>query len=104
MAENWEELRVSNDCKDDAEELRRRMAEEGYLFFKKLQNPDKLLALRREMTRVFYDAGWLVAGTDPMDGIARSLAAMHRRRSGILRRLPSDVPAGIVPSLPQSPS
>ncbi len=70
MGENWKELRVSNDCRDDAEELRRRLEEEGYLFFRKLQNPDKLLALRKDMTRLFYDAGWLVPGTNPMDGIA----------------------------------
>ncbi len=70
MAEGWKEFRDSNDCKDHAEELRRRLAEEGYLFFKQLLNPDKLLALRSDMTRIFYDAGWLVAGTDPMDGIA----------------------------------
>jgi ectoine hydroxylase-related dioxygenase (phytanoyl-CoA dioxygenase family) len=70
MVEDWTEFRVSNDCQDDAEELRRRLADEGYLFFKKLQNPDKLRALRKDMTRIFYDSGWLVAGTDPMDGIA----------------------------------
>lgn len=70
MEEDWIEFRVSDDCKNDAEELRRRLVAEGYLFFKKLQNPDKLLALRRDMTRIFYAAGWLVAGTNPMDGIA----------------------------------
>ena len=70
MGEAWKEFRASNDCKDDAGELRRRLAEEGYLFFKKLQPPDKLLALRKDMTRIFRDCGWLIAGTDPMDGIA----------------------------------
>ena len=44
-----EELRVSNDAMDDAVELQRRIAEEGYLFFRRLQDPDKLRALRREM-------------------------------------------------------
>jgi ectoine hydroxylase-related dioxygenase (phytanoyl-CoA dioxygenase family) len=72
-SERWAELRVSNDCQNDAEELHRRLDDEGYLFFRKLQNPDKLLALRRDMTRIFYDCGWLVAGTDPMDGIADPL-------------------------------
>jgi ectoine hydroxylase-related dioxygenase (phytanoyl-CoA dioxygenase family) len=70
LMECCQELRVSNDCRDDAEELRRRLAEEGYLFFRKLQNPDKILGLRRDMTRIFYDCGWLVPGTNPMDGIA----------------------------------
>ena len=43
------EFRVSNDAVDDAEELRRRMDEEGYIFIKKLQDPDKLLALRQDI-------------------------------------------------------
>ena len=49
MTEQLKELRVSNDAMNDPEELRRRIAEEGYLFFKRLQNPDKLQALRREI-------------------------------------------------------
>ena len=68
--EALKELRVSNDAMHDPEELRHRIAEEGYLFFKKLQNPDKLWALRREMLTTMQEGGWLVAGTDPMDGIA----------------------------------
>jgi hypothetical protein len=64
------EFRVSNDAVDDPPELRRRMADDGYLFFKRLQQPDKLRALRREMMTTIQNAGWLVAGTDPMDGIA----------------------------------
>ncbi|HMN29233.1 MAG TPA: hypothetical protein PKE45_13875, partial [Caldilineaceae bacterium] len=70
MSEELKELRVSNEARNDAEELRRRLAEEGYLFFKRLQDPDKLRALRREMLTVMQQGGWLVAGTDPMDGIA----------------------------------
>jgi len=65
-----EELRVSNDAMDDAVELQRRIAEEGYLFFRRLHDPDKLQALRREMMSAVQEAGWLVAGTDPSDGIA----------------------------------
>jgi len=70
MSDNLKELRVSNDAIDDAAELRRRIADEGYLFFKRLQNSDKLLDLRREMMTTIQRVGWLVAGTDPMDGIA----------------------------------
>ncbi len=64
------ELRISNDAMNDSEELRHRISEEGYLFFKRLQNPDKLWALRQEMLTTLQKWGWLVAGTDPMDGIA----------------------------------
>ena len=64
------ELRVSNDAMNDPGELRLRIAEEGYLFFKKLQDPDKLWALRKEMLTTIQAGGWLVADTDAMDGIA----------------------------------
>ena len=70
MAEVLKELRVSNDAMHDPETLRYRISEEGYLFFKRLQDPDKLWALRREMLTTLQAGGWLVAGTDPMDGIA----------------------------------
>ena len=70
MAELLKELRVSNDAMNDPEELRHRISEEGYLFFKGLQDPDKLWALRREMLTKMQEGGWLVAGSDPMDGIA----------------------------------
>ena len=52
-----EELRVSNDAMNDAVELQRRIAEEGYLFFRRLQDPDKLRALRREMMSAVQEAG-----------------------------------------------
>jgi hypothetical protein len=68
MTDQIQEFRVSNDALNDPEELRRRIKEEGYLFFRKLQNPDKLWDLRRQMlTRM---QPWLVPGTDPIDGIA----------------------------------
>lgn len=70
MTETWQEFRVSNDAKDDVEELRRRLDDDGYLFFRHLQNPEKLLSLRRDMTRVLHRAGWLVPDADPMLGIA----------------------------------
>ena len=65
-----EELRVSNDAMNDAVELQRRIAEEGYLFFRRLQDPDKLRALRREMMSAVQEAGWLIAGTDPSAGLS----------------------------------
>ena len=64
------ELRVSNDAMNESEELQRRLDDEGYLFFKRLVDPDKLWALRREMMSMIQQVGWLIPGTDPMDGIA----------------------------------
>ena len=63
-------FRISNDAADDAVELRRRMDVEGYLFFKGLQDKDKLMSLRKDMLGVMMAGGWLVKGTDPVDGIA----------------------------------
>ena len=70
MNDQLKELRVSNDAMQHPKELQRRIADEGYLFFKRLVKPDKLWELRREMMSVIQEVGWLIAGTDPMDGIA----------------------------------
>jgi ectoine hydroxylase-related dioxygenase (phytanoyl-CoA dioxygenase family) len=69
MTAQLQELRVSNDAMNNPLELRRRIQDEGYLFFKKLQDPDKFSDLRRQMLSVIQEGGWLVAGTDPMDAI-----------------------------------
>ena len=68
--ETLPELTVSNDVRNDIEELRRRLNEDGYLFFRRLLDPDSLLKMRREMLTIMQAGGWLVAGTDPIDGIA----------------------------------
>ena len=70
MSAELKELRVSNDAINDPEVLQRRIDDEGYLFFKRLVNRDQVLELRREMMSMIQQVGWLIAGTDPMDGIA----------------------------------
>ena len=64
-------MQEANDALGDSAELRRRLDEQGYIFLRQIMGKDKLLSLRQEMTQVLLEAGWLVAGTDPMDGIAR---------------------------------
>ena len=64
------ELRSSNDVQTDPEELRRRLDQDGYLLFRALLNAERLLELRRQMLTVMQKGGWLVQGTDPIDGIA----------------------------------
>ncbi|MDE2705296.1 MAG: hypothetical protein OXI35_09530, partial [Gemmatimonadota bacterium] len=64
-------MQEANDALGDSAELRRRLDEQGYIFLRQIMAKDKLLSLRQEMTEVLMEAGWLVAGTDPMDGIAR---------------------------------
>ncbi len=70
MSDTLHPLRVSNDALDDGAELRARMADDGYVFIRRLFDPDAVLDLRREMLQVMQAGGWLAAGTDPMDGIA----------------------------------
>ncbi len=70
MVENLGELRVSSEALDDPAELRRRIQEDGYLFFKKLQDPDRLLKLRAEMLEPMRAGGWLQPGTELIDGVA----------------------------------
>ena len=69
MVPNFKELRASNDAENDGVELQKRMDEDGYLFFRQLQDPDKLRQLRREMLTVMQQGGWLIPGTDPSEGI-----------------------------------
>ena len=64
-------MQEANDALGDSAELRRRLDEQGYIFLRQIMAKDKLLSLRQEMTEVLMEAGFLVAGTDPMDGIAR---------------------------------
>ena len=81
MTVGFQEFRVSNDAIDDPEELRRRIDTEGYLFFRSLQDPDKLWALRRDILGVCREGGWLREGTDLTAGIAETA---HRCTEGDL--------------------
>lgn len=58
----------------DPAALLERAADDGYLFFRGLLDRDKVLDLRRQMMAVVADHGWLIEGTDPMDGIADTAA------------------------------
>jgi len=64
------ELRIDNDALEDADELRRRIAKTGYVFFKSLQDADHLRSLRRDIFGLLMDGGWLRAGTPIEAGIA----------------------------------
>ena len=53
----------------DAEALRRRADDDGYLFLSGLLDREKVLALRRRVVDIMAEAGWLEAGADPMDAV-----------------------------------
>lgn len=70
MATRISEFRVSNDALQNAEELRRRIVTEGYIFIRRLVRPDPLLELRQHILTVLAESGWLVPGTGVLEGIA----------------------------------
>ena len=65
-----QELRESNDIQGDCTALQLRMEEDGYLFFRKLQDPESLMQLRQQMLSTMQLGGWIKQGTNPIDGIA----------------------------------
>jgi ectoine hydroxylase-related dioxygenase (phytanoyl-CoA dioxygenase family) len=52
-------MRSSNDLLGDAEALRDRFAEDGYLYFRQVLDPDRIAALRRRILRVLASRGWV---------------------------------------------
>ena len=70
MSEELGEFKVSNDILDDPIKIRERMNDDGYLFFKALQDQDQLHSLRKDMMNVISNGGWLQAGFDPIEGVA----------------------------------
>jgi ectoine hydroxylase-related dioxygenase (phytanoyl-CoA dioxygenase family) len=61
---------VESDAGAGADALRAEMDERGYLFFRQLVPARDVLAVRRALTTILAQAGWLDPGSDPMDAIA----------------------------------
>jgi len=68
--ENTAPFLVSNEALEDGDELRRRMARDGYLFFQGLIPGEAVLATRAEILALCEAAGWLAEGTERREGIA----------------------------------
>ncbi len=75
-------LRMSNDALDDRGELTRRMADDGYLFFKDLLNKEEVLAARQEVMNRLMGAGVLDRRYPAVDGIAASDREIDGRATG----------------------
>lgn len=63
------DLRSSNDILNDSEELRARMASDGYLLIRELRDPDLVLSARHQVLSSMSASGLLKPGTDLMDGV-----------------------------------
>ena len=64
-------LRDSSDAAEDFEELRRRVAEDGYLYMKGYLEREKVLAARAGIVERLDEAGILDPGHDPMEAVLR---------------------------------
>lgn len=69
--EAFGELRESSFLLDDAEALRLRMREDGYLYMRGFFRRDDVMEVRRELVGRLLKFDLLEPGTDPMDAIAR---------------------------------
>lgn len=54
-----EPFRISNDLLDNPSGLRRRMSDEGYLFFRGVGPVDRIAAARRDVKSILAEAGWI---------------------------------------------
>ncbi|MBI2941167.1 MAG: phytanoyl-CoA dioxygenase family protein [Chloroflexi bacterium] len=64
------EFVVSNHLLGKPDELRARLGEEGYLFFRGLVPQDDVLQVRRAILECCREAGWLIEGSDLLEGRA----------------------------------
>mgnify|MGYP003749397407 CR=1 FL=1 len=76
-------MRPSNDLLGDPEALRARLEEDSYLYFQGVLDPEKLLALRREMLTVLAEHNWIFGGDMLMDAVVAG-PPVHEDQGGFL--------------------
>lgn len=64
-------MRSSNDLIGDAGALRERMDEDSYLYFERLIDPAKVMALRLRILEALAEKGWVEGGPFTMQGITK---------------------------------
>jgi ectoine hydroxylase-related dioxygenase (phytanoyl-CoA dioxygenase family) len=67
------DMTVSNDLLEDRDALRARLEDEGYLYFRGLIEPDRILALRHDICTVLAARGWIVGGVKLTEAEARGM-------------------------------
>ena len=67
----------ANDLLADNAALRARFNEDGFLFFRGVLNPVKLLWIRRQIVAICARQRWLKPATDPMDAVAWTSAKVE---------------------------
>src|SRR5690348_9578790 len=60
---------VESDPDAGAARLRATMAEQGYLFFRRLVPADAVMAVRRDVLELCLEAGWIDPARDLMDAV-----------------------------------
>lgn len=68
MAEGFSPFCVSDDIRYSAADLKDRLAEDSYLFFRGLVPAEAVLQVRRDTLELCRDAGWLDPDRDVMEG------------------------------------
>ena len=61
-----EKLIKSNNIQYDAFALRNQAEQNGYLFFSDLVDPNMIMEVRREITSILQEVGWIDVNTDPL--------------------------------------
>ena len=64
------DMTVSNDLLGDREALRGRLEDEGYLYFQRVIERDRILALRGEILEILAGHGWIAGGDRLADAVA----------------------------------
>ncbi len=67
---NLLEIKDSSGILSNKNRLKKRMDEEGYLFFKGVLSKDRILSLRKDICDILQINGWLEKDTESIDGIA----------------------------------
>ena len=67
------DMTVSNDLLADREALRARLEDEGYLYFRGLIEPDRIIALRRDILEILAARGWILGGVKLGEAEARGM-------------------------------